>query len=358
MISLNRKEIASRYGGLWRFPQLVDFHFLVNPYFPTNAIIDDIQRQLPKLLQEYPSGLKVQNQLAAEVFRVPANSVVVGNGASEIIKSIGTCFHGTFGIFTPSFDEYVNSVGAERFVCRVSKKRGAAYNVEDLISLSKQCDNLVVVNPDNPSGNFIPRSEMVLLLDYLYKNNKNLIVDESFIDFSDNGQVECLLHDEIIQKYPNLFLIKSIGKSFAVPGLRLGVLVTSNQETLLRLSANLSIWNINSIGEYFLQIFDRHREEYEKACLKVIAARKLFFQQLESLPSLTVFPSQANYLMCELVDGLNVEELDDYLFSKLFFIKNLKGKPGCSSRDLFRLTVRTPDENSKLVLAISEFIKK
>lgn len=356
--NLNKKVISSQYGGLWRYPELLDFHFLVNPYFPSKSIIDDIQDQIPNLLQEYPSGLKVQCQLAADIFDIPAEFVVVGNGASEIIKSIGTCFEGNFGMFFPSFDEYMNSVGVERFICQGSKNAGSAYDVKDLITLSEQCDNLVVVNPDNPSGNFINRAQMIELLEHLKSKSKNLIVDESFIDFSDNCQSECLLSNDIVKKYSNLFLIKSIGKSYAVPGLRLGVLVTSNQMIISKFRSSLCIWNINSIGEYFLQVFGQHKEQYEEACLKVVAARNLLFRQLNDISSLKVFPSQANYLMCQVLDGKSVDELDDYLFSKLFFIKNLKGKTGCGSRELFRVTVRTPDENSKLICAIREFLEK
>src|SRR5699024_1481565 len=139
-----------------------------------------------------------------------------------------------------------------------------------------------------------------------------------------------LIDDEILNKYPNLIVIKSISKSYGVPGLRLGILATGNQEYIKILKESLPVWNINSFGEYFLQIIPLYKKDYISACEMIKTERKRFYSELSEINQLKVYTSQANYFMCKLKNG-RANELAEFLLEKKnILIKVLNGKNGFS----------------------------
>ncbi|MCK5908150.1 MAG: aminotransferase class I/II-fold pyridoxal phosphate-dependent enzyme, partial [Flavobacteriales bacterium] len=192
-------KLQNRYGGYWRFPRIKDFCYLVNPYFPTPVMLSEITYNFKTLTAEYPSGLNTQNLLGAKMFNLfDDNQILVGNGAAELIKSLAHKIEGTFGIVFPSFNEYSERIGKDRVVNFIPSNKNLEYNADDLIEFSKEVDNLLLINPDNPSGSFIPEKDVLRLLKHLKQNGKNLIYDESFIDFAHNDNFFTLLSDEIL----------------------------------------------------------------------------------------------------------------------------------------------------------------
>jgi histidinol-phosphate/aromatic aminotransferase/cobyric acid decarboxylase-like protein len=216
---------------------------------------EEMKAYFYELLSQYPSGQGTQSLLAGKMFGVESENIVVGNGAAEIIRGLGNAIDGTFGLVFPTFNEYPESIGYDRIVQFIPKNRHFTYDMNDIVELAKISDNILLINPDNPSGNFITKGELLLLVEKLKNMGKKLILDESFVDFSTNGESESMIYEDILEKYPNLIVIKSISKSYGVPGIRLGVLITSNLKIISQIKEHITIWNINSFGEFFLQIF-------------------------------------------------------------------------------------------------------
>lgn len=158
--------LSGRYGGYWRYPQLLDFCYLVNPYFPSQKLIDEIKASFEKLLTQYPSGMKVNALLAAKNFNVNPENIVVGNGAAELIKSLMEKFSGKLGIIRPTFEEYGHRYNEEDIIAYWPNNDNFYYSVQDLIDFfeDKNIQNMVLINPDNPSGNYIPKSEILKLV--------------------------------------------------------------------------------------------------------------------------------------------------------------------------------------------------
>ena len=98
--------LQERYGGYWRYPKLIDFCYLVNPYFPPRRMIEEIKANFEMLLTQYPSGMKVNSLLASKNFGVHQDNILVGNGAAELIKAFMGKMTGTIGIVRPTFEEY------------------------------------------------------------------------------------------------------------------------------------------------------------------------------------------------------------------------------------------------------------
>ncbi|MBN2858628.1 MAG: aminotransferase class I/II-fold pyridoxal phosphate-dependent enzyme, partial [Sphaerochaetaceae bacterium] len=183
------RKLTSRYGGYWRYPALLDYCYLVNPYFPPRRLIEEMTSEFPTLLSQYPSGQGVNSLLAAKYFGVKEERVVVGNGAAELIKSLVSTFSGKTGVVRPSFDEYAHRMKEDSVIAFVPDTRGYTYTVDDLISYfsGKGISSLVIINPDNPSGHMLREEDVEKLIEWTKKESISLVVDESFIDFSDNG---------------------------------------------------------------------------------------------------------------------------------------------------------------------------
>lgn len=348
--------LMKRYGGYWRFPHLQDYCYLVNPYFPTRRMQEEMESNFDILMRQYPSGMEVNSLLAAKCFQLHEDHVVLGNGAAELIKCLLEELHGTLGVIRPTFEEYANRWASECVVYDCAQD-DFTYNAQQLITFFPEhpVDTLVLINPDNPSGYYMGQSEIVDLLQWCKEENKNLIVDESFLDFADEENAS-LLSESILSENPNLYVVKSISKSYGVPGLRLGILASGNADMIGCLKKRVSIWNINSMAEFFMQILDKYKVDYEGSLQEIKTERKSFFEDLRQIKSLKVYPSQANYFMCELLDGHTSEELEGRLLKKNILIKDLTGKIK-NGRQYIRIAIRISDENRHLVELLKEVMQ-
>ncbi len=343
------------YGGYWRFTGLRDFCYLVNPYFPTRKMMDQMKYFFETLLTQYPSGMNTQKQLASQMFGVKPSYLLVGNGAAELINILGKTVCGTLAVPTPSFNEYIRCFKRCKIRELSTVKNNFQLDREQLLKAVDQTDCLAIINPDNPSGSFLPYSELKEILDACLAKGVRCIVDESFIDFAQRDLRYTLLDDEFLEAYPNLVVIKSISKSYGVPGLRLGVLATSDQRLLDELREELPIWNINSFAEYFLQIFSHYSDHYWSACDEIALQREKLIHELESIRNLQVYPSQANYVMCKVNGPISSRKLAaDLLLHHRLLIKDLSTKHGFFGQQFIRLAVRDEADNKALVEALRE----
>lgn len=219
----------------------------------------------------------------------------------------------------------------------------------------KDIKQLMVINPDNPSGNFIHKTDILRLAQWCEERNIRLVVDESFVDFSNpnsqNNQSvlnnpnhpNSLLSDEILETYPHMAVMKSISKSFGVPGLRLGILASADKELIASIKKEVSIWNINSFAEYFMQIYNKYEKDYQRACTKFVKERDDFEQQLHTIPFLHVMPSQANYFLCEVLPPYTANEVVIYMLKQYNILtRDCSKKTGLNpNKQYMRISVRS-----------------
>lgn len=346
------KEYHKRYGGFWRFPKLLDYCYLVNPFFPPKHMKDELKANFDTLLTEYPSGMYVNSLLAGKYFGIKQDYIVIGNGAAELIKIVMEKHAtGNVGIIYPTFDEYPNRLRQEQIVAYIPQNNNFAYDANDLIKFynTKDISLLLLINPDNPSGNFIPKEDLFNLADWCGKKKVQLIIDESFVDFTNGSRNNSLLNNDILEKYPFLTIMKSISKSYGVPGLRLGILASSNTELISLIKKEVSIWNINSFGEFYMQIFGKYEQDYFKACKKFIKERDFLYNELNTITFLRVIPSQANYFLCEVTNKFTSSELTQKLIENDVIISNCGLKRNMKGKNLVRIAIRNRDDNLKLI---------
>lgn len=351
------KKMEGRYGGYWRYPRIIDFCYLVNPYFPNSRLMSELKANFDKLVRDYPSGMRVNSLLAGKYFGIKQEYVCVGNGAAELIKGLMESLEGRLGVIMPTFEEYPNRLDKDRLVCYETADQDFSYSADQLMDYfnAKDISTLLVVNPDNPSGNFISKADVLRLCVWSRNKGIRLIIDESFVDFSEGTPNNTLLSNEILECYPHLIVVKSISKSYGVPGLRLGIMASGDKNFITWLKKDVAIWNINSLGEFYMQIFGKYEKNYQQACVQFMNERERFMKELAEVPFLRVLPSQANYFLCEVLPPYTSRQLTELLLEKFdILIKDCSGKNAMKGRNFIRIAVRDERDNNALVAAMKQ----
>ncbi len=355
------RKYYGRYGGFWRFPQMLDFCYLVNPYFPSRRMKDELRANFDTLLTEYPSGMKVNTLIASKCFGVSEPYIVPGNGAAELIKVLMEdasdlsphTSNFKIGFTRPTFEEYPNRYDKDQQVTFVPQNEDYRYTADDLMAFfgDKDIRQLMVINPDNPSGNFIPQNDVLRLAQWCEDKGIRLVVDESFVDFSEDYAHNSLLSDELLEAYPHMAVMKSISKSYGVPGLRLGILASADKELIARIKKDVSIWNLNSFAEFFMQIYNKHEKDYQRACDKFVKERADFYEKLCQIPFFRVMPSQANYFLCEVLPPYTASEIVIYMLKQHNILtRDCSLKTGLDpNKQYMRIAVRNHEDNTRLV---------
>ena len=323
---------------------------------------DELKASFDTLLTEYPSGMKINSLIASKSFGVKQEYIVPGNGAAELIKALMQMLPGKLGIVRPTFEEYPNRRDNDTLVTFQPANSAYRYSADELMEFFSvnKADTLLIINPDNPSGNFIQRSDLLRLASWTREQGMRLVIDESFVDFSEHWETSSLLDNSLLEQNPNLIVIKSISKSYGVPGLRLGILASSDEELIKNIKAEVPIWNINSFAEYFMQIYSKHEADYKIACARFVEERKKFYSELQTISYLRVMPSEANFFLCEVLKPFSAKEIVLAMLKRFNILtRDCSLKPGLdTNKQYMRIAVRNREENSRLVAALRAISKQ
>lgn len=348
------KRFQKRYGGYWRYPKMLDFCYLVNPYFPNKKLIAEMKANFETLLTQYPSGMQVNSLVAAKNFGLKQDQIIVGNGAAELIKSLMEGITGKVGVLHPSFEEYANRKNKDELVAFVPDNVDYTYTADDLMEFydNKDIETILIINPDNPSGNYIKKADVLRICQWAKVRKIRLVVDESFVDFVDVEEDRSLLEQELLNENPHLFVVKSISKSYGVPGLRLGIIASGDKEKIAAMKKDVAIWNINSFAEFYMQIYEKYKSAYTAALQTFYSTRADFIDKLGEISFLRVIPSQANYVLCEVKSPYTSRRLTSMLLEDNILIKDLSEKTGFEGKQYVRIAVRNEADNQALITAL------
>ena len=355
---LEYEALGSQHGGYWRHG-FVDHAYLYNLYFPPESLVEQLGRQVHELVLNYPVAQDVLAGLVGDLIGQPAERIAVGNGAAEIIKIICAQLAGQLIAPVPSFNEYVDAAPVGRVVEFALESPSFELDVEKFAAEAIRCkaDFAVVVTPNNPTSLLVPKSDLLQLLNALAGHDCMLIVDESFLDFAQDGARESL--EAEVAEYQNLAILKSMSKAYGICGLRIGYLLTANQALLGRVRAALPIWNVNGFAEEFLRLAPRYRREYAASCDRVRADRDEFYEDLCEIPGLTVYRPEANFIFCRLPDDApSGPEVTRTLFIEdHIYIKHCAAKTMPESTRYIRIASRTGRENRIVADALRRVVE-
>ena len=346
------EKTLAKWGGYWRY-NLIDAAFLVNPYFPTEAMIDKMKRNFQILMSQYPSCLAVQNLNAARVFNIEKEKIIVGNGAAELIHVLGLILaNKKIAVSMPVFNEYIRCFKNSELVFIDNSQVNYEFNYDEFYANLDKVDCVMIVTPDNPTGFHIPHNKLIEMIVSAKEKNVQIVVDESFADFADTDKKYSLVSDEILNKYPNLIVIKSISKSYGNPGLRLGILASSDLVMIEKFKSHMAIWNINSFAEYYLQIHNLYAQFYTESCRRIAEERNRIYNILGKYKNIKVFDSQANYIMIELLEHSSKQVAIKMLEDDKILVKDLSEKKVFKKHNFMRIAVKSEEENNLILKSI------
>lgn len=345
-------HISNQHGGYWRY-DFIDHNYLYNLYFPPEDFFNHITEHVHQLVLNYPMAQKDLADLVGELISQPPERIVVANGAAELIKIIAGLDRKLI-VPVPSFNEYVNAAPAGNVIQFSIAAPSFQLDVDKFAdeAIRKHARLAVVVTPNNPTSLLVPKDKLIYLTNKLAAHDCMLIVDESFIDFAENGEQETL--ETEIERYQNLVIFKSMSKAYGICGIRIGYMLTANVDFLDQVRQGLHIWNINGFAEEFLRLAPQYKQKFKQSCSKVMEDRDQFFLELQKIPGMIVYPPDANYIFCRLPEhSLSAPEVTQKLFiNNNIYIKHCEGKTMVQSDRYVRIASRTQPENMRLVEAL------
>ena len=345
--------VSSLYGGFWNF-DTKDFCYMTNPYFPPQEFIDSLGSRLRQLVKSYPSTNWYISSLAAKPLGLTHEELVVANGASELISALTDQFVEHLSVPVPTFDEFVNRAASQgKRVSPYQLTGDFELDAEDFVrhTLSVRANAALLINPNNPTGTLLTHDTLWYLLESL-RGLDLVLVDESFIEFSSRLPTPSVMGR--LSDFPNVVVLKSLSKNYGVPGLRLGYAASANKEMVATLRRSIPIWSINSLAQYFLEEVDNYQDEYVESCANVREAAHILYSGLEALHYLRPYPSQGNFVLCKLEDGLTGSELTERLFKECNILINDCSRKKGLGNEFVRFASRTVEENAQLIQTMQE----
>ena len=347
--------IAKQHGGYYRH-NFTDHAYLYNLYFPPKDVFSHLKDNIHNLVLNYPMAQNALAELIGDIISQPAERIIVGNGAAEIIKILSGSLAKKIIVPVPSFNEYANAAPKGHVVEFALEFPSFRLDVDKFAdeAIKVGADIAVVVTPNNPTSMLVPKAELIRLAEKLKTSNCMLIIDESFLDFADNKEQISLEQD--IDKYPNMSIIKSMSKAYGICGLRIGYMLTANAGFAKAVRNGVHIWNINGFAEEFLRILPQYKQEFEDSCEKVKVDRDVFYNKLCAINGMTIFKPDANYIYCRLPDeALSGPEVTKLLFIEHnIYIKDSVEKTQADADRYIRIASRTQEENNTLINALMD----
>lgn len=328
--------------------QLIDFSANINPLgMPAilrRAIVDNLDAA-----QRYPDPeyLALHQALAAH-HHLPLSWLMAGNGETELIFQLLAHLAPRHALLlTPGFAEYRRAL--TRVGCRITdypltEADGWQPDSRLLSALTPDLDCLVLCTPNNPTGLMPERELMQAIVARCAEQGIALVVDEAFIDFIPDA-TGCT---GWLAEHPNLWILRSLTKFYAIPGLRLGYLINSDTSRMAALRASREPWTINAFAALAGEIV-LNDEAYQQATFHWLETeRRFLWQALNAQPSITVWPGEANYLFFR-YDG--EQDLQRRLLAQHILIRSCANYPGLDPR-YFRVAVKSRADNEALIAAL------
>jgi len=345
--------ISGQHGGYYRY-NFVDHAYLYNLYFPPEAIFTNFKAQIHDLVLNYPVAQDALAGLIGKIINQPAERIVVGNGAAELIKIVSGHISNKLIVPVPSFNEYANAAPSGKVVEFPLEFPSFQIDVDKFTmeAIKVKADVAVVVTPNNPTSMLITKPDLIRLAKKLETNNCMLIIDESFLDFAENPDQKSM--EQEIEKYQNVAIFKSMSKAYGICGLRIGYMLTANSQFAEVVRDGVHIWNINGFAEEFLRLLPDYKQEFIASCKQVRTDRDSLYKKLRSIEGMTVFKPDANFIFCRLPDyAQSAPKITKKLFIEHnMYIKDCAGKTQPDSNRYLRIASRTETENCKLVKAL------
>ena len=342
---MRRLDVAER--------RVLDFSVNLN-FFGPPPIIEKKWSELFETIEQYPS---VSGDGVARYYRsafgVLRHNFLAGNGSTELIYLAARVLgYRRAAIITPSFHDYERAsllAGAEVVRFPLSPHDDFAFpEKENLVGILGNVDALWIARPNNPTGNLLEKNLVLELADQFPE--KWFIVDEAFVQFLDDWERASLLTEE---PRSNVLVINSLTKFYAVAGLRLGGIV-GHKDVISRMKHAKEPWAINGIADRVASLLSECTDYAEKSRRAITAEKERVFHALKDMDGIRPFWPSANYILCQWRKTDNLDHLLTHLLEEGLYLRDCRNFPGLEE-NYFRLGLRIPEENNRVLSLISSF---
>lgn len=336
----------------------IDACFLSNPY-ATDAVMRRLRAispgRLARMVSHYPSQGAVIASVLAPSVGVPADQLVVANGACEVIAALLSHASGPLLVSLPTFSAYYDFASGPVVTHRLDPAHEFRLDFGELEALVERHapDTVVVINPNNPDGGLAAHENLVRFVERMHGRVRQVIVDESFGAFSSLDEPATLA--PLVGELPHLVVVNSLSTSHGIAGLRLGYAVATPLRA--RQLRDASLWNLNALAEWFCELLadTSYRREYESARRRYIRETRRMFAGLAALPGTRAYPSAANFALLEL-DCPAGDVATSLLVRHGVYVRDCANKSGLDGDRYLRVAARSERDNDRVLDALTDVL--
>lgn len=341
----------------------LDFSANINPLGLPKSVKEALQASLDEVIHYPDPQASELKQALAEHYGLKREQLILGNGAAELFYLFMQMLRPRHVLIpVPSFSEYeraARAAGARITYFPLSAEQSFFLDWQKLSkALDPTVDCVILGNPNNPTGQLLRWQDISGFLTMLKLLHKNVwvIIDESFLDFLPDDSAYTWRY--MTATFPNLFIIQSLTKFYAIPGLRLGFGV-AEEKLVQRLEQGKDVWNVNLLAQKAGVAALRDVAYQEQSCELVAEERAWLYAALRKLPGMQVYPPSVNFILLNIkATGKTSAELVAQMRKHGILIRDCANYPGLDGRSYVRVAVRTHAENMELVKALEECLKK
>lgn len=344
------EKIEQIYGI--RKEDIISFSANVNPLGISFRLRETLANHLDAITTYPDREYTSLRRCIAKYADTDIENILVGNGSSELISLFIQLSHPKKALIVgPTYSEYEREVslgGGRSHYFRLSEQADFKLDTDRLIDeLSHDVDLLVLCNPNNPTGSYVPREHMYTILDYCKQKAITVLVDETYVEFAENTDEITAI--PLTRYYNNIIILRGISKFFAAPGLRLGYAICSNHDLLKEINKKKNPWTINSLaaiaGEIMFTDTDYMKQTKELICSERSRVCKL----LEKSGKFKVYPTSANFILVKILsDTLTSEDYFDACIRKNMMIRDCSTFPFLNNK-FIRFCFMNPEQNDALL---------
>ncbi|MFX1521759.1 MAG: pyridoxal phosphate-dependent aminotransferase [Promethearchaeota archaeon] len=358
---------TSTHGGkFWQYKknpntqavEIIDFSASINPIGPPESVIEAIKRNLHHL-SHYPdsNSTELKKELA-KIHNLHEENLIVGNGSNELIRLFAETFfeeRDEVIIPLPTFDEYVVAtefMGAIPIFLELKPPNFTINSCDIIAKITDKTKAIFLCNPNNPTSKLMPPDELQNIVEKANEKQVLVFLDEVFIDTTETG----VSYANKVVHYPNVFIIHSLTKIFALPGLRVGYGLGSKELISYMNRAKLE-WNVNYLAQISAIAALKDVSYLEKTKELFYKQKRYLIENLAKIRGLKTELPDANYFFVDVSKtGLTGTQLEKELRKFGILVRNcLSFKP--LGDNYIRIGIRTENENKHLLEALNQIIQ-
>lgn len=339
-------EIAKNEGI--EIKDIRDFSSNINPLGPSKKALDELKNNL-NLLSSYPDVDYVDLKKSISTYAdCKSENIILGLGSTEILKDAINFFAPKISmILSPCYSEYereLKKISSKIIEYDLEEKNNFKINLDEIIKIinEKKVEFLIFANPNNPTGTILKSQEIEKILN---ETDTKILVDETYIEFTNR---DVYSSTSLTKFYKNLIVVRGTSKFFALPGIRLGYALSSNEELLKYFKEKEILWQINSVAEICGKVMFSDEKYIDEVYEFIKSRRDYFYKEISKIKNLKIFESYGNFILVKILKGIDAGKLRQKLMEKGLVIRNCENFKNLDN-SYFRFCILDDDANEKLL---------